>query len=165
MGASGRVALAFLSALVTPLPCSAFQSAGRHELDAAPWVNDASLILLNAGLSGLLAGTRRAVAGGEFWPAFWQGTWGGATIYGGKRLTSAGGPGAVWTSRLVSAAGIAVVDNAAEGRGAFERLYLPLGPLAVEFDLLDGLNLGLSVSTRDLFHIAEAVFAEDLTIN
>lgn len=150
---------------LTPLSGLA-QSSDRHELDAAQWVNDASLLAINSVISGLVAGTRNAIRGGAFWSAARKGAAGGALIYGGKRIAGLDVPGALWSARLLAATGISVVDNASLGLRALERLYVPVGPVSLEVDRAGGdASLNLSVNVRDLVGIAEAIYESDLAFN
>jgi hypothetical protein len=84
---------------------------------------------INAALGGLTAGILARARGKGFGAAFLRGAAGGALVYAGKRTAAASFDGAGFLGREIAAVGGSVSVNAAEGRGALDRLVLPVGPV------------------------------------
>lgn len=114
-----------LTALLLGAPAAAAQSrAGDLAFGAG-----------NAALGGLTAGVARKLDGGAFWPAFRDGALGGAVAYAGRRVAVARFDGAGFLGRELASVGGAVVANAADGRGRFARLTLPIGFIRLDANL------------------------------
>jgi hypothetical protein len=87
----------------------------------------------NVALGGLTAGVRQWRGDGSFGDGFRKGALGGAGTYLGKRLVVRDDLASGVLGRAVAAGGASVVRNASEGRPAFERVVLPVGPLRVRW--------------------------------
>lgn len=92
---------------------------------------DARLLATNALMGAATASLLQWTRGQPVWPAVRRGALGGAIAYAGKRLVVERWPGAGLAGREVAAAGHSIVRNAAAGRGAWQQLIFPLGPLRV----------------------------------
>jgi hypothetical protein len=103
-------------------------------LDAPRWTGELAVLGANATLGGLTAGLAQHFAGGSFRDGFTRGFFGGAVIYGGKRVAAERFPGAGLIGRELAAVGVSVVDNAGAGRGTLEQVVLPvwLGRLYID---------------------------------
>ena len=84
---------------------------------------------VNAALGGLTSGLLARARGKSFRAAFVRGAAGGALVYAGKRTAVESFEGAGLLGRELAAVGGSIAVNASEGRGAFDRLILPLGPV------------------------------------
>jgi len=93
---------------------------------AAWWAEELALVGANALLGAVSAGVWQELRGGSFQDGFTRGALGGALGYAGKRIVTARFAGAGLLGRQVSAVGHSIVRNAAEGRGTFSRVALPL---------------------------------------
>jgi hypothetical protein len=104
-------------------------SAIRHEQTS--WSQELSTAGLNALVGGATAAALRVVHGqpDEAWRAFWKGAAGGGLVFAGKRLAVEGFDGAGFLGREVASVGGSVIRNASAGRGAFDELVLPVGPV------------------------------------
>lgn len=89
----------------------------------------AKLIAINIAIGGMTSGIVQAALGQSFWKAFAKGSAGGAFVYGGKCLIAQRTSLGYWLGREVVAVGSSVVRNASAGRGTFDELVLPLGPI------------------------------------
>ena len=100
-----------------------------HERTARPlaWPGELEFLSGNAALGGLTATLIQKLRGGSFWEAFVDGALGGAVAYAGKRIAVERFYGAGLVGREVAAVGTSMVRSAADGRGALERLVLPIG--------------------------------------
>jgi hypothetical protein len=96
------------------------------------WSGELASFGANALLGAVSAGIMRELKGGSFRQGFLRGFAGGSVIYVGKRLAVERFEGAGLVGRQVGAVGGSMVRNAGEGRGALERLYLPLGVARLE---------------------------------
>ena len=104
----------------TPRPC-------EYEGTCAPWwATEVAVIGANGLIGGLTAGIWQELRGGSFADGFARGSLGGVLGYAGKRITTGRFPAAGLLGRQVAAVGHSVVRNAAEGRGTFSRVALPL---------------------------------------
>ena len=95
----------------------------------------------NAALGGLTAGVLRRVRGGSFREGFWAGAAGGALVYAGKRVAVQRWDGAGLLGRELAAVGASVTWNASSGRGAFDRVMLPVGPVRLYLRADSGLRV------------------------
>jgi hypothetical protein len=87
---------------------------------------------INALLGGVTSGTAALVRGRPFVRAFGLGLAGGTLVYGGKRFASwYGVPGSGMAGRVFAAVGASMIRNGAAGRGAFDLVLLPVGPLTL----------------------------------
>src|SRR5690606_7412044 len=78
------------------------------------------------------SGTAALVRGRPFVRAFGLGLAGGTLVYGGKRFASwYGVPGSGMAGRVFAAVGASMIRNGAAGRGAFDLVLLPVGPLTL----------------------------------
>lgn len=135
-----------LGALIAPqaaaaqwVGCTALSCAGEADSFRSDRLQGHLLTLgTNAMLGGLTAGVTQRLRGGAFGDAFVHGAAGGAGVYVGKRLAVSSSPAAGLAGRQVAAIGASVSRNAADGRPAFERLVLPIGPALVRLDLAGG---------------------------
>jgi hypothetical protein len=125
---------------------------------AAPmqWRGELQVAGVNAAIGGVTAGVVARARGGSFVRAFARGFAGGTGVYAGTRLATARFASAGFLGREVAAVGASVVRNAADGRGSFDRLVIPLGigRLDVDRTIPGATRFGL-----DLPAIATAVYA------
>lgn len=112
-----------------------------EEWGAPRWVGDVSFAATNTLLAGVTAGIVRRLRGGEFGEGFASGAAGGALAYAGRRVGAADFDGAGLLGRQISAVGVSMARNAADGRPALERLMFPLGPLHLHVDRAPRLRL------------------------
>jgi hypothetical protein len=99
---------------------------------------------INVALGGLSAGGLRILRGGSLREGLESGVAGaagGALVYAGKRVAVQRWDGAGFVGREVAAVGSSVVWNAAAGRGAADRLVLPVGPARLYVALDDGFRV------------------------
>jgi len=94
----------------------------------------AKLVAINMAIGGLTSGIIQTVAGRSFWKGFAKGSAGGALVYGGKCLIAQRSSLGYWLGREVVAVGSSVVRNASAGRGTFDELVLPVGPIWIYRD-------------------------------
>lgn len=83
----------------------------------------------NAVIGGLTAGIAQASDGKPFWRGFVRGALGGSIVYSGKLVGGESFPASGLLGREISAVGSSMVANAATGRGTFEQIVLPVGPI------------------------------------
>jgi hypothetical protein len=116
-------------------------------LDAPRWTGNLAVLGANGLLGGVTAGIARRISGGSFRDGFTRGFLGGTLIYGGKKIAAERFAGAGLLGRQVASVGASVVDNAAAGRGTFDRILLPvwIGRLYIE---AGGEGVGRRVTPR-----------------
>lgn len=157
-----------LSALLgIAAPAHLAAQSGSHPDGGHPdWLNEFSLAASNALVGGVAAGAARALGGGSFMDGFRRGAGGGALHWLGKRMVVAGFDGRHIVGRQVAALGTSVIANASSGRTSFERLFFPVGPVALEIDSRDGRRtFKPSVSVYDLVRIGHAAVHDDLALD
>jgi hypothetical protein len=140
--AAGLV-LTLVPAALAAQPCftpADFTSADQHcepvgSQGAERWKGHATALGINAALGGVTAGVAQHLQGGSFWTGFVRGAGGGGVVYAGKSLAVADFAGAGFLGREISAVGSSMVANASDGRGAFDRVVLPVGPARLYVDL------------------------------
>jgi hypothetical protein len=93
------------------------------------WTGEMAAVGANALLGGISGGVLQELRGGSFRDGFLRGLAGGAVIYAGKRVAVERFGGAGLVGRQVVSVGASMVRNAGEGRGTFELIMLPLGPV------------------------------------
>lgn len=154
------------AASVTAAPLHAQSVDPREDTWSAPgWMGDVAFLSLNALASGVSAGLLQLVRGESFTDAFARGALGGSAHYAGMRITAQRFDGAGLLGRHVSAAGISMVRNAADGRPALERMYVPLGPLNLYVDLRDGVAVQPKVNVAALAVLLSAAAEPQLDWN
>lgn len=101
----------------------------------AQGVGDELVVLgANAALGGATAGVVAAIRGEPVIGAVVKGTAGGLMIYGGKHLAAMYALAPLgFTGRVVASIGSSVIRNGAAGRGAFETVVVPLGPITYHY--------------------------------
>ena len=102
-------------------------SAPNRVVSPPDWGGELAFLSGNAALGGLTAALIQELQGGSFWRAFLEGALGGAVVYGGKRIAVERFYAAGLVGRQVAAVGTSMVHNVSDGRGALERLVLPIG--------------------------------------
>jgi hypothetical protein len=104
-------------------------SAIRHEQTS--WGQELTTAGVNALVGGSTAAVLRVIHGeaGEAWSAFLKGAAGGGLIFAGKRVAVEGFDGAGLLGRELASVGGSIVRNASAGRGTFEEMVLPVGPI------------------------------------
>jgi hypothetical protein len=137
---------------------------------SGPWeptgtFGDVAYLSLNSVVAGLSAGVVSAIGGHDFADAFLQGAIGGAVIYGGKRVAAARFDGAGFVGRQVSAVGVSVVRNAAEGKGMWGRLALPVGPVWIYLKPRESLRPHLRVNMVDAVVLGYSIVRPELEID
>ena len=137
------VAIALYGVLVFLMDRRAFSAIAAILVLAAPSaastqetgrISRGKLIAVNVLLGGAAGGVGEAINGRSFWRGFLNGSLGGATIFAGKCLIAQEMPEANWLGRVTVSVGSSMVANAREGRAAFSRLIVPLGPVRVYRD-------------------------------
>ncbi|HET7275120.1 MAG TPA: hypothetical protein VFI91_08050 [Longimicrobiaceae bacterium] len=113
--------------------------------DGSDWGEDLGLLGINSVLGALTAGILREYRGGSFWDGVWPGAVGGGVGYVGKRIVAERFTAAGLIGRQVSALGSSVIRNASEGRGSFERLALPFGPVRLYVNTVEGPRVSAKV--------------------
>jgi hypothetical protein len=101
----------------------------------------AATAAVNAALGGLTAGVLRRARGGSFREGFLAGAAGGALVYAGKRVAVERWDGAGLLGRELAAVGASVTWNASSGRGAFDQVMLPVGPVRLYVRADSGLRV------------------------
>jgi hypothetical protein len=120
-------ALAAMGLALAAAPASGQETDCRYSGGCtAWWGEELAVIGGNVLIGALTAGLWQELRGGSFQDGFTRGALGGAVGYAGKRIVSARFPGAGLLGREVAAVGHSVIRNAAEGRGTFSRVALPL---------------------------------------
>ena len=143
------------SVAAAPLHAQSFEA--REDIWSAPgWMGDVAFASLNALASGLSAGLFQLARGESFTDAFARGALGGSAHYAGMRISAQRFDGAGLLGRHVSAAGVSMVRNAADGRPALERMYVPLGPLNLYVDRRDGIAVQPKVNVAALVVLLSA---------
>jgi len=120
-------------AAVFPLLAAASSGQDHTQPELKP-ANELLVLGVNVALGGLTAGATRALAGGSFWEGFSGGALGGGTVYIGKRIVATNQPLAGWAGRELAAVGSSAIANVAFGRGAYDRLVFPVGPIRLYLD-------------------------------
>jgi hypothetical protein len=119
-----------------PVPGSALQGASTGAQVETAAINVALGALTSGGLRILRGGSlREGLASGL------AGAAGGALVYAGKRVAVQCWTGAGFAGREVAAVGSSVVWNASAGRGALDRLVLPVGPVRLYVASDEGLRV------------------------
>ena len=90
---------------------------------------DAQILIVNALLGGLTAGTWRAVTKRPLLAGFTRGALAGATVYAGKRMIGSGKPSGWWAGRQLAALASSEVVNAGKGLPVLQTVVIPLGPV------------------------------------
>jgi hypothetical protein len=93
------------------------------------WLSEPVALGINALLGGVAAGVARELTDGEFLRGFVDGVLGGGVHFVGKKIAAQQFEGAGLVGRQVGAVGSSMVLNAAAGRGRFEQLVFPVGPV------------------------------------
>jgi hypothetical protein len=145
------VAAAF-TAIGAPLHAQA-----ESDWTAPGWVGDATFLSLNALSGGLTAGLFQKLRGESFTDGFARGALGGSVYYAGLRMTAQRFDGAGLIGRQLAATGTSMVRNAADGRPALERLFVPLGPLHLYVDRAQGFAVRPKVNVSALTVLLSAV--------
>jgi hypothetical protein len=99
------------------------------------------LVVGNALLGGIGAGSVALFRGNNVANAVLYGTLGAVVAHGGRRIATAEFSTAGLLGRQVSTVGASVVHNAATGEPPLSRLYFVIGPLTVEVDSLRRVRL------------------------
>ena len=134
--------------------------------ESSGWKNEVAFTATNALVGGLTAGIGRKLHGGSFLAGFERGLAGGALHYAGKRMLATDFPGHYLVARQVSAVGTSIVVNAAENQGSFDRLFFPIGPLALETESVDGhRSWSPSLDLYDVTRIASAALSPSFQVD
>ena len=97
--------------------------------NAPGWAGQMTSLSVNTLFGGLAAGVFQELRGGSFKDGFARGALGGAVTYAGKRISGRRFSGAGLAGRELAALGSSMVRNAGEGRGLFQQLAFPVGPV------------------------------------
>jgi hypothetical protein len=114
---------------------------------------------INAALGGLTGFGLRVLRGGSLRQGLESGVAGaagGALVYAGKRVAVQRWDGAGFVGREIAAVGSSVVWNASAGRGAVDRLVLPMGPGRLYVSLDDGFRVTPKLDLSSTVAIAVA---------
>lgn len=157
------VALLVITSFVTATDDAHAQLAGRESTwDAPQWMGDVAFAGVNALTSGVGAGLIQMVRGGTFRDGFTRGAMGGIVHYAGMRVTVQRFTGAGLLGRQISAAGVSMTRNAAEGRGTFDQLFIPLGPVNLYLQLGDTVSIRPKVDLTTLTMLVYAASEQRL---
>jgi len=127
--AFSRSAATLLAVLVL-FPGTAIPARGQCETCREPRAGrDGLALAANALLGGATAAVRARMHGRPVLRALAGGAAGGALTYAGKRVAVERARCAGFAGRELAALGTSLSSNAAEGRGALDRLVLPAGPV------------------------------------
>lgn len=99
--------------------------------DPPRWRGHAVALGTNAALGAVSAGIVRVARGESFWEGFYPGAAGGGVSYLGKFVATHETPGAGLIGRQTAALGGSITRNAIAGRGTFETLTFPIGPISI----------------------------------
>ena len=87
---------------------------------------------INVLIGGTTSGLAALVTDRPVLPAVGKGLAGGSVVYLGKRLSNAGGfPMSGLVGRMVASTGTSFVRNGAAGRGLFDFMVFPFGPITI----------------------------------
>lgn len=100
-------------------------------LPSPRWEGHAIALGANIALGAITAGVTRAIKGEPFWSAIGKGGAGAGIAYLGKYVATQDFTGAKLLGRQTAALGASVTYNAVTGRGIFETLTFPLGPVRI----------------------------------
>lgn len=133
-------------------PCSAPGQATESRFHGhAKWV------VANAGVGAVTAGLSSYFSGGSFWKGALGGATGGALSYAGKAIVVSDFRGSGIIGRQVGGVGSSVVFNASRRDHLFAHLELPFGPLRLDVDLDDEIQVRPRLDLANL--VATAVIA------
>ena len=90
---------------------------------------EVQLLAINAAIGALTAVAYQSARGRPILPALRTGAMGGALAHVGKRVAVERWSGAGLLGREIGAVGHSMIRNASNGRGAFDQVILPLGPV------------------------------------
>jgi hypothetical protein len=113
--------------LILPIAFTATASAQDHP-------NHTKIAIINGLIGGSTAAVTAAVHHRSITSAFIKGSLGGLTVYAGKCLIARKRTATYWLGQHTVAIGSSMVANGATGRGVFESVVLPLGPLRIYRD-------------------------------
>ena len=130
------------------------------------WAEEVAVLGANALLGALSAGIWQEIRGGSFRDGFTRGAFGGVIGYAGKRIVAYHFPGAGLLGREVSAVGHSIIRNAAEGRGTFSRVALPLLFFPARVQLGDwGRDARVRVDALSLWYFAYGLIEPKLELD
>ena len=89
---------------------------------------------INVALGGLTGGVVQLAKGNSFFKGMLRGSAGGATVFLGKCIIARQTRIGDWVGLRTAAIGGSMIANASAGRGMFERIGIPLGPIRVTRD-------------------------------
>lgn len=155
-----RITLLVLLSLALAAPavgqgtCSSMEECPGLVVRHAGVQRELTTVGANALLGGATAALLRIVRGEPAWDAFWQGAVGGGIAYAGKRIAVEEVYGAGLVGREVASVGGSMVRNVSRGRGLFEEMVLPVGPVRLYVSAEHGVVPRVDLSTL----IASAAF-------
>jgi hypothetical protein len=94
----------------------------------------AKIAVINTLIGASTAALTAAIHQRPIRPALLKGSIGGLTVYGGKCLIARQRTASYWLGQQTVAIGSSMIANGATGRGIFERIALPLGPVRIYRD-------------------------------
>lgn len=92
------------------------------------------IAVINTLIGGSTAAVTAAIHHRRVLPAFIKGSVGGLAVFGGKCLIARQKTAAYWLGQQTVAIGSSFIANGETGRGMFERIALPIGPLRIYRD-------------------------------
>ena len=148
------LALATVLGLSTAIPANAAAQVGCASMLECPGqrptmgpAQDLQILAANALLGGVSAAAVRLARGEPVWRAFWVGAAGGGVAYAGKRIAVQRFDGAGLLGREVASVGGSMVRNVAAGRGAFDEVALPIGPIRLYVSRDGGITPRIDLAT------------------
>jgi hypothetical protein len=150
VGMGPRVAPVVALLLVVGAPPQVSAQDSDPEWTAPTWVGDATFLGVNTLFGALTAGVQQRLEGGSFRDGFATGAFGGAIAFTGRRISVGRYWGAGLLGRQVSAVGVSVVRNAADGRGMFDQFIVPVGPVRLYVDRSEEVRVQPKVALGDL---------------
>lgn len=148
-----------LAALLVP----SHSAAQDHHHEQPDWIADVGVAGANTALSGIAAAVTAGIRGEDVYRAFLRGAVGGGVVFAGKRIAVERFDGAGLLGRELASVGTSVVGNAGAGRGWFEEVWLPVGPVWLQVS--SGERRRVRLNLRDVGATAWAIHRPELEMD
>jgi hypothetical protein len=122
---------------------------------------------INVAIGGLTGGVVQLARGHSFFKGMLRGSAGGATVFLGKCIVARHSHIGDWVGVRTAAIGGSMIANASAGRGMFERIGVPFGPIRVTRDASTGrvgVKLDLAESGSIIYMRRRASFSWDQSL-